>query len=71
MVAQVENQKRCNLKFHFQSQMEETSRLAQLSKENGPKVAPFLQRKQPKWTGEDSQSAQAGATYPQGTPNVD
>lgn len=46
MGTHTENQRRCGLKFHFHSQMEETSRLAQVSKENGPKVTLFLQGKQ-------------------------
>lgn len=70
MLAQTENQRRYNLKFHFHSQMEETARLAQFSKENEPKVAHFLQGKQPKWSGENSQLAQVRAAYPRATPNV-
>lgn len=33
----------------------------------GPKVAPFLQRKKPRQTGEDSQLVQVGMTYPHDT----
>ena len=40
MVAQTENQQRHSLKFHFHSQMEETSSLAQLSEEMGPERLP-------------------------------
>ena len=66
MVTQTENQRGCNLKFHFHSKMEETSRRAQLSNENGPRMAPFLQGKECKWSGENSQPAPAGVTHPQG-----
>ena len=34
-------------------------------------MAHLLQQKQPKRSGENSQPAQAGVTYPQATPNVD
>ena len=37
----------------------EVSRVAQLSRENRPKMARFLQRKQPEWSGQNSQLVQA------------
>lgn len=57
MVIQTANQRRCDLKFHFHFQVEETSRLAQFSKENKPKGDPLPQGKQPKYSGESSQPA--------------
>ena len=67
MVTQTENQRGCNLKFHFHSKMEETSRRAQLSNENGPRMAPFLQGKECKWSGENSQTAQPERLIPSHT----
>lgn len=71
MVTRTENQRRCSLKFYFHSQMEETSRFAQLSKENGPKSSHFPQGKKTTLSGENSQPALAGATCSQLTPTVD
>ena len=65
MVIQTANQRRCDLKFHFHFQVEETSRLAQFSKENKPKGDPLPQGKQPKYSGESSQPAASWVTYPQ------
>ena len=48
-VTETENHRRCSLKLTSTPRQRPPSREAQLSKENEPKVAHFLQGKQPKW----------------------